>query len=95
MATPHCIQLERRRMRRAGFEGVAGTVLSKTRCGSHYLRVVSYAFKAGAVPFVELWETHDRARRARIVPLSDLVHLVQNVGVEELQTITSRRRPRA
>jgi hypothetical protein len=93
MPTPHCIILERRRMRRAGFTGRVTKVLSKLRDGAHYMRVVSYTLDGVVVPYVELWETHDRARRARIVPLIELVHLVQNVGLTEFEQIAHRRRP--
>lgn len=94
MATPHCIILERRRMRRSGFKGKVGKVLSKSRSGAHHVRVVTYVLGEVPVPYVELWETHDRARRARIVPLADLVHVIQNLGLDEMKQIASRRRPR-
>lgn len=95
-------------MRRAGFKGRAGRVLAKVSEGrAHYMRVVEYAFAthldsyistpsgkaAIAAPFVELWETHRGGRGARIVPLSELVHLVQNVGSDEFWQIAARRRP--
>jgi len=80
-------------MRRAGWNGVAHRVISKSRSGAHYMRVVAYVVGDELVPYVELWETHDRARRARIVPLADLVHLVQNVGPDEMKQIAGRKKP--
>lgn len=98
--TARAVLLERRRLRRGGFRGRAHTVLFTHRDSrSHSIRVVLYAFgnrrRPTLQPFVELWESHDRARRARIVPLSELVHLVQNVGEMEFWQIAARRRPAA
>lgn len=81
-------------MRRAGWTGTALKVITKLRDGAHYMRVVNYTVDNAVVPYVELWETHDRARRARIVPLTEMVHLVQNVGLVEFEQIAHRRRPR-
>ena len=94
--TPRSVAAERRRMRRAGELGRAHRVLWHVVDGrAHHLRAVTYIDDAtlSASTFVELWESHDRGRRARIVPLCRLVHLVQNVSADELASISSRRRP--
>lgn len=93
--TAKAIVNERRRMRRNGFKGAAGRVLSSTRDSrSHSIRVVLYRFRDGTEsPFIELWESHDRARRAKIVPLSELVHVIQNLDEAEFWAIAQRKKP--
>lgn len=94
--TARVVLAERRRMRRAGTLGVATRVHSHHVDGrAHHLRVVDYALDPHdyPTPHVELWESHDRGRRARIVPLCLLVHLIQNIGADELASIAARRRP--
>lgn len=62
---------------------------------AHAIRVVPYESPDGQQTLcAELWESHDRARRARIVPLSDLVHLIQNISADEFRAICKRRKPR-
>lgn len=91
--TPSAVLKERRRMRRNGFVMRAGRPLWHVRDGrAHHIRVVPYQAEATTTLYVELWETHDRARRARIVPLSEVVHLLQNIGKVEFSTIAKRRK---
>jgi hypothetical protein len=93
--TAKAIINERRRMRRKGFRGRAGEVIASIRDSrSHSLRIVLYAFTGGPPqPFIELWESHDRARRAKIVPLSELVHVIQNLSESEFWAIAARKKP--
>lgn len=94
--TARAVLNERQRMRRTGFKGTAGYVYFCAGDGrSHNLRVVEYTFPDRRIKkYVELWEAHDRARRARILPLADLVHVVQNLSADELKTAANRKRPR-
>jgi hypothetical protein len=91
--TSKSVLAERRRLRLAGLPlARARRVIAHHSDAdrNHHARVVMY----GNAPHVELWETHDRARRARVVPLRDLVHIVQNMSAEEMAAIAKRRRPR-
>jgi len=94
MATHPSIIAERKRLRRLGFFPTAGRVLSHQRLGAHYMRVVEYHTNGFSSLYVEAYETHAKARKAKIVPLNELVHLVQNVSPREYKAITSRRKPR-
>lgn len=96
MSSPKAVINERARMRRRGFKGRAGRIVFKARDGAHYLRVVEYNFGVRLVTkslFVEVWESHDRARRARVAPLAELVHLLQNIGEDEFWQVCARAKP--
>ncbi len=94
-AAAKAVVKERRRMRRLGFQGRAGKVMSHTKDkASHHMRVVQYHFPGNHKElFVEVYETHHGPRPARIIPFSEYVHLAQNISDSEFCTITGRRRP--
>lgn len=74
-----------------GFAGIRGRVIGEAIDGAHIVRLVEYAFPDGSrVPFVELHEEHDGARPGRVMSLSALVHLAQNVTDDEVWQIGNR-----
>lgn len=74
-----------------GFTGNRGKVIGEARDGAHVVRIVEYVFPDGSrVPYVELHETHDGARPGRVMALSALVHLAQNVTDLEVWAIGNR-----
>ena len=78
----------------SGFLGQRGDVLAEAAEGGHALRVVSYVFPCGsAALYVEAAEAHDGHRGAGLLPLSDVVHLVQNITDEERWRIAFRGEP--
>lgn len=84
-------------MHRRGFRLRAGRVLTQAHDEhrNHHVRIVEYSGEGEpGTPFVEAWETHRSKRPARIVALSELVHLLQNVGDLEFWQITSRDAPK-
>lgn len=101
MSVPASIKRERARMKRAGFLGrperAAVSCFSDDR--THYMAIRRYTFPA--VPaldlephtraYVEIWETHDRGGRAKIVPVRDLVHCMQNMQSHEFACMCTRR----
>lgn len=57
----------------------------------HHIRIVEYRFDDGStLPYVELHETHDGSRPGRVVSLSAIVPLAQNVRDAELWQIGNR-----
>ncbi len=77
-----------------GFAGSRGRVLGEAVDGAHVVRLVEYTFGDNSrVPYVELHETHDGARPGRVMALSALVHLAQNVGDSEVWAIGNREGP--
>lgn len=74
-----------------GFTGERNKVIGDARDGAHTVRLVEYAFPDGSrVPYAELHETHDGARPGRVMALSALVHLAQNVTDLEVWAIGNR-----
>lgn len=74
-----------------GFTGIRGAVLGEAIDGAHVVRLVEYAFPDGSrVPYAEVHETHDGARPGRVMSLSALVHLAQNVSDAEVWQIGAR-----
>lgn len=104
--TPKCVRLARRRLRTGGFRGHAGRELARVTDAhrNHHIRIVEYSFPIhdgiddrslrATIPFVEAWETHDAQKRVRIRALSEVVHLIQNVGDDEFWRIVGRRKPK-
>mgnify|MGYP001189103210 CR=1 FL=1 len=75
----------------AGFLGRRGAVLCEASDDEHHVRIVEYRFDDGStLPYVELHETHDGSRPGRVVSLSAIVHLAQNVSDAELWQIGNR-----
>ncbi len=75
----------------AGFTGIRGRVIGEAIDGAHIVRLVEYVFPGGdVVPYVEAHETHDGARPGKVMALSTLVHLMQNVGDNEAWEIGNR-----
>lgn len=76
----------------SGFVGLRGRVLATVAHVGHRITVAEYLFKDGArVPFVEVSEDHDDARPATIRPLTEVVHLLQNVRDDEFWEIAAGR----
>jgi hypothetical protein len=92
---PTIILRERERLHGLGFNGRAGTVLADYGDGNtHCIRIVLYEFaNCPPQPYVELWEEHHGSRPARIIHLSELVHVAQNLGELELWQISGRDIP--
>lgn len=90
---PAAVDREREAMRARGFLGepVPGDAPTYTD-GPHSLTVRLYRYPdcADPRPFVEVWESHDGAREARIYPLSEVVHLLQNVTEREFYVLGGR-----
>lgn len=84
-----------------GFTGVRFRVLAAAVDGPHHVTLAVYRFPPGDgdppgpidVPYVELHETHDGARPARVMALSTLVHLAQNASDDEVWEIGGRETP--
>lgn len=74
-----------------GFAGRRVAPIAIARDGAHTVALARYAFDDGSlVPYVELRETHDGSRPGRVMALSTLVHLAQNVGDDEIWEIGNR-----
>ena len=74
-----------------GFAGRRVAPIAIARDGAHTVTLARYAFDDGSlVPYVELRETHDGSRPGRVMALSTLVHLAQNVGDDEIWEIGNR-----
>lgn len=85
------IDRERAAMTARGFTGRAGTRLWAAVDVGHLLAIVEYVFPDGARrPYVEVAESHEGAFAARIWPLPEVVHLLQNVSEDELFAIGNR-----
>lgn len=77
-----------------GFLGKRGRELGEAQDGLHVVRLAEYAFPDGSVvPYAELHETHDGQYPGRVMALSVLVHLAQNVGASEVWEINNREGP--
>lgn len=77
-----------------GFLGKRGRVLGEADDGLHVVRLAEYEFPDGSVvPYAELHETHDGQYPGRVMALSVLVHLAQNVGASEVWEINNREGP--
>jgi hypothetical protein len=89
------IDREREAMRGRGFAGYPeplGTVLVDH---NHVLRITPYRFPDDTVHlYVEAAEVHDGAYGARIWPMSEAVHLLQNVTDHEFYVIGGRENER-
>jgi hypothetical protein len=70
--------------------------IAEVRHGHHVARFASYRFHDSSIlPYVELHETHDNAYPGRVMSLSEIVHLAQNVGPMESHAIGNREGPPA
>lgn len=79
-----------------GFLGKRGRVLGEAHDGLHVVRLAEYTFPDGSVvPYAELHETHDGQYPGRVMAISVLVHLAQNVGEMEVWEINNRQGPPA
>lgn len=84
-----------------GFLGTRSHVIASAQDGAHTVTLAVYRFPPGDgdppghvdVPYIELHETHDGARPGRVMALSALVHLAQNVGDDEVWEIGGRETP--
>ena len=78
-----------------GFTGQRSHVLATAVDGAHTVTLAWYTFPGSValVPYVELSESHDGARPGRVMALSTLVHLAQNVGEDEVWQIGGRETP--
>ena len=78
-----------------GFTGQRSHVLATAVDGAHTVTLAWYTFprSVALVPYVELSESHDGARPGRVMALSTLVHLAQNVGDDEVWQIGGREIP--
>ena len=78
-----------------GFTGQRSHVIASAVDGAHTVTLAWYTFPGSValVPYVELHETHDGARPGRVMALSTLVHLAQNVSEDEVWTIGGRETP--
>ena len=81
-----------------GFLGTRSHVLASAQDGAHTVTLAVYRFDDPGhapvdVPYVELSESHDGARPGRVMALSTLVHLAQNVSEDEVWTIGGRETP--
>lgn len=84
--------------RARGFLGEPRDVLFAMERDGHHLRIVNYDYPHSeiapdATPFVEIAEVHDGCRPARIYPLSEIVHLIQNIGESEFWQVSCRSVP--
>lgn len=71
-------------------------VIASAWSGGHRLAIVSYRFPSGEVaPYVEASETHADSGPVHVIPLSEAVHLLQNVTAGELFSIGNRVPDRA
>ena len=80
----------------AHFRGKPGRVLGEATtvdAHEHRLRIVEYEFDDGTVtPFIEVSERREGYSGRRLVHLSDVVHVLLNVGEVELFQIGNRDR---
>lgn len=78
-----------------GFTGVRRRTLAEAKDGDHVVRFGLYRFHDGSeVAYLEAHETHDGARPGRVMALSTVVHLVQNVDeTVEVWQIGARETP--
>ena len=84
-----------------GFTGQRSHVIASAVDGAHTVTLAVYRFPPGDgdppghvdVPYIELSESHDGARPGRVMALSALVHLAQNVGEDEVWQIGGREMP--
>lgn len=77
--------------KRIGFEGERREVVAEAEEAGHVLRVVRYVFPCGGKAlYVEASESHDGNAGGALLPLSDVVHLVQNITDRERWEITMR-----
>ena len=81
-----------------GFTGTRSHVIARAVDGAHHVTLAVYRFDDPGhapvdVPYVELSESHDGARPGCVMALSALVHLVQNVGEDEVWQIGGRETP--
>ncbi len=84
-----------------GFLGTRSHVIASAQDGAHTVTLAVYRFPPGDgdppghvdVPYIELSESHDGARPGRVMALSALVHLCQNVGDDEVWQIGGRETP--
>lgn len=74
-----------------GFAGVRVRTIGEAVDGAHVVRLALYRFPDGSeAAYVEAHETHDGARPGRVACLSAVVHLLQNVGADEMWQIGNR-----
>ncbi len=81
-----------------GFTGTCSHVIARAVDGAHHVTLAVYRFDDPGhapidVPYVELSESHDGAQPGRVMALSTLVHLCQNVGDDEVWQIGGRETP--
>lgn len=77
-----------------GFAGVRVRPIASYAEGAHVLTIALYRFADGTEStYVEAHETHDDAGPARLLPLSAVVHLVQNATDAERWAIENRIAP--
>jgi len=89
VVTPLPIRVARSRAKREGHylgEPAKAPLWTWSGDRTHYLAARIYTLPGGErgfepreVPMIEIWETHDRRKRARIVPAKDLVHALINL----------------
>lgn len=99
--TPDSIKRERARLKRNGFPGKPARAPLWVWSGdrTHYIAARVYrlpgsqCFEPQDVNMIEIWETHDRRKRARIIPARDLVHFAINAEPTEVALLAARRRP--
>lgn len=91
-ATQAAIDAEFKRMRADGFLGMPRSFGQSSNDAGHYLCVRSYWFPDGTIRlFVEVAEEHNGWYAARIRPLPEVVHLLQNVTETEFHAIGGLR----
>ena len=77
-----------------GFAGIRVRTIATATDGAHHVTIAEYRFADGSVlPYIEMRETHDGARPGRVMSLSALVHLAQNVSDREVWEIGGRETP--
>lgn len=82
--------------RGATFAGIRGAVLCEASTHGHVLRVVTYSFADGSsAPYVEVSEAHEGrdAGNVRVHALSEVVHLLINIGEDDFWKTATRDAP--
>jgi len=71
--------------------GERTSAIARVEDHGHHLVVAMYRFHDGTErPSVEVHGSHDSAGPARVLPLPEAVHLMQNVSLDELHSIGGR-----
>lgn len=71
--------------------GERASVIARVEDHDHHLVIAMYRFHDGTErPYVEVHESHDPPGPARVLPLPEAVHLMQNASLDELHSIGGR-----